>query len=109
MDIRKTLPLGGETSSRRWHMWELAILIATVVGCVHFVHRYAFKEGHAIGIVVGRKEILEENIHRTHIMRRDNQDLMTLVAQITTDEEPRKIEYVPKEETNGNENENHDD
>ena len=80
-------------------MWELALLIATVVGAVHFVHRYAFKEGHSIGIVVGREEILRENIQRTRIMDRDNRDLMTLVAQITNDEQP-KIKYVPKEDSN---------
>ena len=89
-------------------MWELALLIATVVGAVHFVHTYAFKQGKLFGIMVGRKEILEENVARSGIIDRDTQDLMTLVAQITTDEEPRRIKYVPREETNGLKNENND-
>jgi hypothetical protein len=93
---------------RRCPMWELALLIATVVGAVHFVHTYAFKQGKLFGIMVGRKEILEENVARSGIIDRDTQDLMTLVAQITTDEEPRRIKYVPREETNGLKNENND-
>lgn len=85
-------------------MWEAAILIATVVGAVHFVHRYAFKQGIDMGIMVGRKEILEENIQRAIIMERDNYDLMTLVEQIADGEiarnETRLITHN-KEASNG--------
>lgn len=81
-------------------MWELALLIATVVGAVHFVHRYAFKQGITMGIMVGRKEILEENIQRTLIMSRDNRDIYTLVNQLVENELP-KVKYEPREESNG--------
>ena len=70
-------------------MWEVAILIATVVGCVHMVHRYAFKQGHIFGIMVGRKQILEENLLRVDIMGRDNEDMAILVHQITDQEQAR--------------------
>lgn len=77
-------------------MWELAVLIATVVGAVHFVHRYAFKEGRAVGITVGRKQILEENIKRLPVNAEFPQEIIDMVDQIVDNELP-KIKYVPKE------------
>lgn len=71
-------------------MWEVALLIVVVVGCVHFVHKTAWGHGHRIGISVGRKEILEENIVRTGVVQFDNQALFTLVEQLSDAEETRR-------------------
>ncbi len=43
---------------------ELSIVIIVVVGCVRFVHIFAYKAGIKSGIDKGRFEILEENLIR---------------------------------------------
>lgn len=46
---------------------EISILIITVIGCVHFVHRKAYKAGIAAGIEKGRIQVLEENLIRESV------------------------------------------
>ena len=44
---------------------QIAILIIVIVGCVHFVHKTAFKTGVSVGVYKGRLQVLEENLYRT--------------------------------------------
>lgn len=45
----------------------LAILVATIVGAVRFVHIAAFKDGVSVGKHMGRLEVLEEDIARSKV------------------------------------------
>ncbi len=59
---------------------EISLIIIVVVACVHCVHKYAYNQGHKIGIDKGRLEILQENITRA-TCQSDPLDLVEL-AQI---------------------------
>ncbi len=49
----------------------IALIIAVVVGAVHFVHRYAYKVGMEAGIGKGRLQILQENLVREECKEND--------------------------------------
>lgn len=42
----------------------ISLIIVTVTASVHFVHRYAYKQGKEAGINEGRMQILQENLIR---------------------------------------------
>ena len=71
----------------------IATIIFVVVWAVHFVHKHAFRDGHILGISVGRRQILEENL-----IRSDSQECMELSTGMwrIVNNLTKEIEHVHK-------------
>jgi hypothetical protein len=75
----------------------IALIIVSVVGSVHFVHTTSYNSGLKSGIVIGRKQVLEEDIIRGEANKhRMDEEIGLLVGQILRAEEIRYNKLVKR-------------
>jgi len=73
----------------------ISIIILTVVGSVHFVHRYAYNEGIKTGLEKGRLQILNENLIREKYKSSSN-DSTLIELQAYLEKETPRVDRVSK-------------